>query len=64
MNLVNLEKVPLLQVDNFPAVSLAQNPELHRNTKHIAIKHFFREKVTEGKIDIEHISPSKLFINV
>jgi transposase InsO family protein len=47
--IIQLRDVPIIQVDNSAAVRLAQNPEFHRRTKHISIKHFFiREKVTEG----------------
>jgi hypothetical protein len=52
-----LQQVPLLHVDNSAAVKLAQNPEVHRRTKHIRLRHFFvREQVTEGEIDILQIS--------
>lgn len=55
--IVELKHVPVLQVDNSAAVRLAQNPEFHRRTKHIGIKHFFiREKVAEGKLGIQQIS--------
>lgn len=56
----HLKNVPILQVDNSAAVRLAQNPEFHRRTKHIAIKHFFvREKVIERKLDIKQISTTE-----
>lgn len=49
--------IPVLQVDNSAAVRLAQNPEYHRRTKHISIKHFFvREKVTERQLEVQQIS--------
>lgn len=32
--------IPVLQVDNAATIRLAQNPEFHRRTKHIIIKHF------------------------
>ncbi|XP_055840392.1 uncharacterized protein LOC129908114 [Episyrphus balteatus] len=52
-----LKDVPVIQVDNSAAVRLSQNPEFHRRTKHIAIKHFFiREKVIEGQIMVQQIS--------
>lgn len=55
--IVKLQCVPVLQVDNTAAVRLAENPEFHRRTKHIEMKHFFiREKVAEGKIRISQIS--------
>lgn len=58
--IVKLSGPPILQVDNSAAVRLAQNPEFHRRTKHIAIKHFFiREKISEGKFDIQQISTEK-----
>ena len=54
---IQLKQTPILQVDNSAAVRLAQNPEFHRRTKHIAIKHFFiREKISEGMFDIQQIS--------
>ena len=53
----NLKQVPVLQVDNSAAVKLAQNPEYHRRTTHINIKHFFiREKISEGKLRMQEIS--------
>lgn len=55
--ITQLKDVPVVQVDNSAAVRLAQNPEFHRRTKHISIKHFFiREKVAEGKIGVQQIS--------
>lgn len=52
-----LKEIPVLQVDNSAAVRLAQNPEFHRRTKHIAMKHFFvREKILEGLLQIQQIS--------
>jgi transposase InsO family protein len=55
--IIQLRDVPIIQVDNSAAVRLAQNPEFHRRTKHISIKHFFiREKVTEGKLGVQQIS--------
>lgn len=37
----------MILVDNTAAIKLAQNPEFHRHTKHIIIKHFFLRKVLE-----------------
>jgi len=54
---IHMDNIPLLQVDNESAVRLAQNPEFHRRTKHIRIRHFFvREHVTEGTIRVQHVA--------
>lgn len=51
---------PILQVDNSAAVRLAENPEFHKRTKHIAIKHFFvREKISEKMMGILQVSTEK-----
>lgn len=64
-NIIQLKETPVLQVDNSAAVRLAQNPEFHRRTKHIATKHFFiREKVTEGKIEIQQVSTEKQIADI
>lgn len=56
-NIVTLKQVPIIEVDNTAAVRLSENPEFHRRTKHIAIKHFFiREMVTEGELAVQQIS--------
>ena len=44
-------------MDNRAAVKFSHNPEYHRRTKHIEMKHFFvQEKVLEGKMYVEQIS--------
>ena len=49
--------VPVLHVDNEAAVKLAQNPEFHRRTKHIRIRHFYvRERVSEEELDVKRVS--------
>lgn len=54
--ILSLKEVPILQVDNSAAVRLAQNPEFHRRTKHIAMKHFFiRERVLAGDLAVQQI---------
>ncbi|KAM3964295.1 uncharacterized protein ACR2FA_001787 [Aphomia sociella] len=51
-----LEYPPILQVDNEAAVRLAENPEFHKRTKHIRIRHFFvRELVTNGELQIARV---------
>lgn len=55
--IVKFDDTPQLHVDNEAAIKLAQNPELHRRTKHIRTRHFFvRELVTNGEIDIQRVS--------
>lgn len=59
-DVIQFKKIPVLQVDNTAAVRLSQNPEFHRRTKHIAIKHFFvREKVMERKLDVKQVSTTE-----
>lgn len=55
-SLLDMEKSPLLFVDNEAAVKLAHNPEFHKRTKHIRIRHFFvREAVMNNEIEVERI---------
>ena len=47
----------VLNGDNSGSISLTKNPENHSRTKHIDVQyHFIREKVTEGLIQVEHVS--------
>lgn len=47
---------PTLYVDSLSAVKLAKNPEYHRRSKHIEVKHLFvREKHLCNELRIEHI---------
>ncbi|GBN56147.1 hypothetical protein AVEN_215298-1 [Araneus ventricosus] len=63
--IVSLKEVPTLQVDNQAAVRLAHNPEYHRRTKNIGIKHFFiREKVMEGKLHVEQVSNERQLADI
>ncbi|KAL0892790.1 hypothetical protein ABMA27_014491 [Loxostege sticticalis] len=55
--LTDVEEVPILLVDNEAAIRLAHNPEFHKRTKHIRIRHFFvRETVQEGLVDVKKTS--------
>lgn len=55
-DLTKKKSVPNLHVDNEAAVRLAHNPEFHKRTKHIRIRHFFvRELVSEGAIFVKRI---------
>lgn len=55
--IIELNEIPNLHVDNEAAIRLAQNPELHKRTKHIRTRHFFiREQVQEGSMLVKHIS--------
>lgn len=54
--ITKLYGIPILQVDNTAAIRLAENPEFHRRTKHISIKHFFiREKVSEKELLVQQV---------
>lgn len=54
---IELKSIPILNVDNEAAIRLARNPEFHRRTKHIRIRHFFvRELVLEEEIEVGKIT--------
>lgn len=56
-DLTNYNEVPVIHIDNTAAIRLSQNPEFHKRTKHISLKHFFiREKVIEGEVSVSQIS--------
>ncbi|KAI0999084.1 hypothetical protein K3495_g9112 [Podosphaera aphanis] len=49
----NRSKSVKLFGDNQSSLALAENPEFHQRTKHIAIKHhYIREQVQNGFIDL------------
>jgi len=57
--MVVLKETPALYVDNEAAIKLAKNPEFHRRTKHVRIRHFFvRELVLSNEIHIKKIDSS------
>jgi hypothetical protein len=42
--------------DNQGALSLAENPEFHQRTKHIAIRyHYLRDRVEKGRIELYYV---------
>jgi hypothetical protein len=60
-----LKATPTLQIDNEAAIRLAQNPEFHRRTKHIRIRHFFvRELVTAGEIMVSKVDSEKQLADI
>jgi hypothetical protein len=55
--LVGQREPPTIFIDNEAALKLAHNPEMHKRTKHIAIRHFFiRELVIEGEIEVSRVT--------
>lgn len=63
--LTSLEGVPTLRVDNEAAIRLAYNPEFHKRTKHIRVRHFFvRELVQEGLIDVLKTSSAEQLADI
>lgn len=55
--MTTLDTTPILFVDNEAAIRLANNPEFHKRTKHIRVRHFFvRETVQEGLVDVQKVS--------
>ncbi|XP_073817619.1 uncharacterized protein [Musca autumnalis] len=52
-DLINYNEVPVIHIDNTAAIRLSQNPEFHKRTKHISLKHFFiREKLHAKTVNI------------
>ncbi len=50
-----------LRADNKGAISLTENPEFHRKTKHIEVRwHWIREKVERKEIAISYISTKEM----
>lgn len=48
--------LPLLMVDNQSAIKLTKNPELHKRSKHIDIRHhFIREKYSQGSFVLSYV---------
>ncbi|UYV77084.1 hypothetical protein LAZ67_14003178 [Cordylochernes scorpioides] len=52
-----LKEQPIIKVDKASIIKLIKNPEFHKRTKHIEVRHYFvREKYQEGIFNVEHIS--------
>lgn len=52
-----LRNTPTVFVDNSAAIKISKNPEYHKRTKHIGIRHFFiRERVIEGSLEIQQVA--------
>lgn len=46
----------ILFVDNASAEKLIKNPEFHKRSKYIEIRHYFvRERYLEGTLNVEHL---------
>lgn len=56
-DITNLQELPVLKVDNASAIKLVKNPEFHKRSKHIEVRHYFvRERYQEGVFDVEHVA--------
>ncbi|UYV74917.1 hypothetical protein LAZ67_12001798 [Cordylochernes scorpioides] len=52
-----LKEQPIIKVDNASTIKLIKNPEFHKRTKHIEVRHYFvRKKYQESIFNVEHIS--------
>lgn len=57
--------LPLLMVDNQSAIKLTKNPELHKRSKHIDIRHhFIREKYSQGSFVLSYIDTENQIADV
>lgn len=56
----SMNATPILQIDNEAAIRLSHNPEFHKRTKHIRVRHFFvREMVQDNLLEVKKTSSSK-----
>lgn len=63
--LTEVNNSPPLYVDNASTVKLGKNPEFHKRTKHIDVRHFYvRERVLAGDITLEHIESSNQLADI
>ena len=47
---------PVLQVDNVSAIRLAKNPEFHKRTKHVDIRHhFIRDLIEKETLAVDYV---------
>ena len=51
-----VKETTVLYIDNASAIKLTKNPEYHKRSKHIEVRHFYvRERYLNGDFRIEHI---------
>ena len=56
-NICPLNGKPVLLMDNQSAIRLIHNPEFHKRSKHIEVRHFFvREVVSRGELEVKYVS--------
>jgi transposase InsO family protein len=54
-----------IQSDNQSSIKLSKNPEHHKRSKHIDVRHhFIREKVNEGTIDLMYVNTSEMAADI
>lgn len=54
------KETPILYIDNASAIRLTKNPECHKRSKHIEVRHFcVRERYLDDDIGIEDIDGRK-----
>ncbi|OWZ08694.1 Copia type Polyprotein [Phytophthora megakarya] len=52
-------------MDNESARKLAKNPEFHRRTKHIDVRHhFIRERIEKRQIEVSHIAGANNVVDI
>jgi len=57
MDTTSNQAKPKLLIDNVGTIKLIHNPEFHRRTKHIEIRHYFvRERWEEGAMDVDYVA--------
>ena len=54
------KRTPVLYIDNASALKLTKNPEYHKRSKHIEVRHFYvRERYLNNDNEIEHVDGRK-----
>ena len=62
---LNYELVPKLLIDNQAVIKLVHNPQSHKRSKHIEVRHYYiREKFQRGLIDIQHVPSAEQLADI
>ena len=62
---IEQSKLTFVYEDNQSAISMAQNAQFHRRTKHIDMRHHYvREKVNDGTIEVKYCCSDRMLADM